>query len=308
MLTVIIATHNGAKTLPWVLDGYKKLTAPAGGWKLVIADNCSTDATPKIIQQYSPCLPISTVQEDRRGQNWARLAALTQIEGDFIVFSDDDARPDPNWLIRLQAVAAQQPDYDIFGGTIVPEWEIQPPAWVFEWVDFGACFTLTDPFLREGPVAPNLVWSPNMAYRRKIFEAGYVFDTAVGPSGTSYAMGSETDFNVRLGEAGFRSWFTPNAVVHHFIRGSQLDPKWIYARAIRFGRGMYRRQLLRQDSVPPLVMGIPRYLYRMIAEQAVRYGMAALRRDSKRFLQRWELNYLLGCAIQSREFYTSSGR
>ena len=118
-------------------------------------------------------------------------------------------------------------------------------------------------------------------------------------------MGSETDFNVRLGEAGFKSWFAPNAIVRHFVRGSQLDLKWIYARAIRFGRGMYRRQLVRQGSHPPLIMGVPRYLYRMIAEQAFRYGMATLRGDSKRFLQRWELNYLLGCAIQAREFYTS---
>ena len=222
MLTVVIATHNGAKTLPWVLDGYKRLTTPAGGWKLIIADNGSTDATPQIARQYSACLPITTVQEERRGQNWARLAALDHLEGDFIVFSDDDARPDPDWLIKLQDAAREHPGFDFFGGTIVPEWEIQPPAWVLEWVDLGACFTITDPSCPEGPVAPNLVWSPNMAFRRKIFEAGFVFDTSVGPSGANYPMGSETDFNVRLGEAGFKSWFAPNAIVRHFVRGSQF--------------------------------------------------------------------------------------
>ena len=45
MLTVLIATRNGAATLPRVLASYTQLEPPTGGWKLVVVDNGSTDGT-----------------------------------------------------------------------------------------------------------------------------------------------------------------------------------------------------------------------------------------------------------------------
>jgi len=50
MLTVLFATRNGARTLPGVLDSYLKMSVPAGGWKLIIVDNGSTDSTPDVEQ------------------------------------------------------------------------------------------------------------------------------------------------------------------------------------------------------------------------------------------------------------------
>ena len=45
MLTVLIATYNGGRTLPSVLNAYCKLAPPDEEWKLVIVDNGSTDNT-----------------------------------------------------------------------------------------------------------------------------------------------------------------------------------------------------------------------------------------------------------------------
>ena len=145
-----------------------------------------------------------------------------------------------------------------------------------------------------------------MAIRQRVFGRGYRFDPDVGPSGANYPMGSETDLTVRLAEAGFRAWFCPEAVVHHFIGAHQLDRKWILGRAVRFGRGMYRRQLLRQTETPPLWFGIPRYLYRQIGSRALAYSWAAVFRRPKSFHERWTLSRLLGCAIQAREHYRNS--
>jgi len=305
MLTIIIATHNGARTLPLVLDAYTRLEVPQGGWKVIFADNGSTDETRAVLERYLERLPLEIVSESRRGQNWARLAALERVEGDLVVFSDDDTVPDTKWLSTLRLVADAHPDYDFFGGTIKAKWESQPEPWISQWVDLGVCYTQTDPAQPEGPIAPNLIWSPNMAYRRRIFDLGYRFDTTVGPSGTDYAMGSETDFNVRLGEAGFKAWFCPQARVEHIVRKHQMTREWVLGRAKRFGRGMYRRYLIRQRETPPLLFGVPRYLLRKIAWRGLRWALAAALRRPGRFLERWELNYLLGCAVQARQFYRS---
>jgi glycosyltransferase involved in cell wall biosynthesis len=303
MLTVIITTYNGERTLPRVLEGYTRLLAPSGGWKLIVSDNGSKDGTREIIERFKDRLPLTYIFEAQRGQNAARNPALLQLEGDLVVFSDDDATPEPGWLSVLRDVADEHQDYDFFGGAIVPEWERPPEPWILEQVDHGVCFSITDPAQPEGPVAPNLVWGPNMAFRRRIFELGYRFDPTVGPSGSSYAMGAETDFTVRLGDAGFKAWFCPDAIVRHFIRAHQFDRKWILGRAVRFGRGMYRRQLLRQPEAPRLLFGVPRYLYRKIASQALAYARAAMFGRPESFRERWELNYLLGCAIQARKHF-----
>lgn len=308
MLTIIIASYNGQRTLPGVLEGYCRLAVPAGGWKIVFADNGSTDRSREIVEGFRARLPITVVTEPRRGKSRALLTALEHCEGDFVVFSDDDATPEPDWLMQLTKAAMDHPDFDIFGGAIRPQWEVPPELWIFEWVDLGACFAMTDPAQPEGPVAPNRVWGPNMAVRRKIFDQGYRFDPSIGPSGENYAMGDETDFNIRLGEAGFKSWFCPKAVVHHFVRAKQMNKEWIAGRATRFGRGMYRLQLLRTREHPTLLFGVPRHLYRQIAVQWLSYAASAVLGREDRYRKQWHLNYLRGCAIQAREFYASQSK
>jgi len=59
MLTVLIATYNGARTLPRVLTACCQLESPEGGWKLVIVDNASTDQTKEIIASFSQRLPLT---------------------------------------------------------------------------------------------------------------------------------------------------------------------------------------------------------------------------------------------------------
>ena len=303
MLTVLVATHNGARTLPHVLDGYQHLLAVPGGWKLVIVDNASTDGTRDVVRQFESSLPVSCCEEPRAGKNRALLRGLREAEGDLIVFSDDDATPDPEWLTALRRAADEQLDFDIFAGAIRPRWEIQPERWVLEHVDLSACYTVTDPGRAAGPIPARLVWGPNMALRQRVFDRGYQFDPDVGPSSGSYAMGSETDLTVRLAEAGFKAWFCPDAAVHHYIRAYQLDRKWILGRAVRFGRGTYRRKLMRQTETPTLWFGVPRYLYRQIGATALSYSWSTVFRRQQSFHERWALGRLLGCAIQARQHY-----
>ena len=59
MLTVLFATFNGAHTLPTVLEAYRNLEEPDGGWKLVVVDNGSTDDTPIILNRFKDLLPLT---------------------------------------------------------------------------------------------------------------------------------------------------------------------------------------------------------------------------------------------------------
>jgi glycosyltransferase involved in cell wall biosynthesis len=98
-----MATHNGADTLPVVLEAYTTLQSPEGDWKLVIVDNGSTDSTNEIIHAFTKRLPLTYAFEPRRGKNRALNTRLASGSGDLIVFTDDDTIPQPDWLKLLRS-------------------------------------------------------------------------------------------------------------------------------------------------------------------------------------------------------------
>jgi glycosyltransferase involved in cell wall biosynthesis len=300
MLTVLIATYNGAKTLPRVLIAYCQLQTPVGGWKLVIVDNGSTDATKEIIHSFVDRLPLSYLFESSKGKNAALNTGLDNIEGDLIVLTDDDILPRPDWLLEMRRAADSQPSFSLFGGTVVPHWEIHPEEWILASVPGGPVFGTTDPSWNEGPIQPGFVYGANMAIRAEIFAAGFRFNVGIGPQGRNYAMGSETDLTLRLAKAGFLSWHCKQAVVEHIVRRFQMKRAWILSKALKFGRGNYRLWIRYEDVGLKSYLGIPRHLIKDIAKQALCVGRARLSGDTAElFQERWKFNYLLGQAIEA---------
>jgi glycosyltransferase involved in cell wall biosynthesis len=304
MLTVLMATYNGARTLPKVLDAYCKLDSPEGGWKLIIVDNGSTDNTKETITPFEPHLPLTYVFEPTLGKSTALNTGLLSVTGDLVVMTDDDAVPRPDWLIQIRVVADSQPSFSIFGGAIVPDWEVPPESWI---LPFWSILTITDPAWEEGPIVVARVSGPNMAVRSEVIKAGYRFDSSLGPAGPRYRMGEDTDFVQRLGKAGFRAWHCKRAVVAHMIRIHQMKKEWMLRRAIQLGRAHYQWEhteyLLNR---PVLLLGIPRYMLRGILAQAIRVARAKLSRNADTvFKERWQLYYLVGCAIGGRNVFNS---
>ncbi len=300
MLTVFIATRNGSRTLKDVLCCFARLQSPASGWKLVVIDNASTDGTREIIQSFQTALPLTYVFEENLGKNTCLNTGLAHLEGDLAVFTDDDALPRPDWLIRIREAVDKYPDYSLFGGVILPRWEIAAPAWV-EWVPVGPMFSLTDPRMKEGPIDAGSIFGPNMAVRAAVFCAGTRFDPAIGPKGPNYPMGSESELLERLKRQGHKAWHVQGAVVEHYIRKSQVDKAWILKRAIRFGRGQLRLSRAFDPAFASCRLGVPPRLFLRILRRFVTITTAWLKSDQQRlFLARWELNYLWGHVVEAR--------
>lgn len=295
MMTVVMATKNRDWLLREVLESYCRLQIPEGGWKLIVADNGSTDNTEGVIDSFKDRIPVQRVFESTPGKNAALNRTLPLIEGDLAVFTDDDAFVHEDWLIELRKGADTHPDISIFGGAVLPRWEIEPPVWT-NWIDCAPVYAITDSTLREGECNPLLIFGPNMAVRSLIFQSGVKFDVRIGPRGENYPMGSETELVLRLVRQGYKTGHVPKAVVEHFIRKEQLDKRWVLQRGIRYGRGSLRLG-------PPLKrwLGIPRHLYRDIPKQLIVVLVAfATFRKKAGFAARWRLNYLKGLAIESR--------
>src|SRR5208283_5519147 len=198
MLTVLLATRNGGRTLPTVLETFTRLQVPSSGWKLVVVDNGSTDQTRQIVTSFRASLPLTYLFEEKPGKNVALNAGLEHLEGDLVVFTDDDVFPHTDWLIRLRAAADAHLAYSMCGGAIRPRWEATPPDWV-KWVNTGIVFAITDPQMVEGPIDPGFLFGANLAIRSEAFRDGLRFNTSIGPRGNNYPMGSETELVRGLG-------------------------------------------------------------------------------------------------------------
>ena len=294
-----MATRDGADTLPRVLEAYCALAPPPQGWRLLAVDNGSSDGTAAILDSYAGRLPLHRLHEPRPGKNVAlnralavALAVPDPAGAGLFVFTDDDATPAADWLLRLAETAQARPEYAVFGGAIVADWETPPPDWVLRLVPLGMTFGITATTMPEGPVFPGLVWGANMAVRRAVFEAGYRFDESVGPNGGAYAMGSETQLTRRLSDAGYLPWFCPSARVAHFVSARDIGAGRILRRAWRFGRGKFLQD---QRGPWPYLLRVPRWMWKRMALETIGLVRALLLRDGDRqFLRRWELAYLLG--------------
>ncbi len=305
MLTVLMATYDGAATLPAVLDACCRLDPPDQPWKMLIVDNGSTDGTGELIARYADRLPLRCLSEPCRGKNVALNLALETVlrepggDGDLLVFTDDDATPDHDWLRQWEACARDHPDYAVFGGAIVPDWARQPPEWLERLAPVGLTYGLTAPSLPDGPLFPGLVWGANMAVRRAAFDAGHRFDTSVGPNGQAYAMGSETELTRRLALAGYRAWHCGAARVAHHIRADQMKTSYVLKKAWRFGRGKYRQD---RPGMFPELLGLPRWMLSRYLLECARLVLDAARRDRDGvFLRRWEMAYLQGYFHEARK-------
>jgi glycosyltransferase involved in cell wall biosynthesis len=294
-----MATCNGAATLPKVLAAYGALQSPPGGWRLLVADDGSTDATAALLAAHAARLPLQLVRLARGGKNRALNTllelALVEPASTLFVFTDDDATPEPDWLVELAACAAAQPGCALFGGAITADWGATPPDWIARVVPLGLTYAVTA--VADGPVFPGLVWGANMAVRRAVFEAGHRFDAAVGPRAGAYAMGSETEFNRRLGAAGHLAWFCNAARVGHFIRPHQLTVRYILARAYRFGRGARAQDP--GDGTPQL-FGAPRWrLARLLQAALGAVGAWLARERDTLFRHRWDWHMQRGYLFQA---------
>lgn len=238
MLTVLIATHNGAAVLPRTLSALAASVHTGTSWQLVITDNASTDGTPGILEEFSRKLPLTVVRHPALGKNAALNAALGACRGDLIVLVDDDVLPDPQFLVGWSRFVSERSDCDLFGGRIIPQFEATPPAWLLR-SPHHLAMMFGERDMPEGVVEPGDIFGGNMAVRRAVFDRGFRFDEAVGPNGANryYRMGSETEFARRVGRAGAAAWFARGPLVHHLVRPRQWSEQAFIDRAYRNGLG-----------------------------------------------------------------------
>ena len=223
-VSVIVCTHNGARTLGECLDGLERVDYP--DYEVIVVDDGSTDWKPAIADRPG----VRLVRTANRGLAAARNAGLEQATGEIVAYIDDDAWPDPHWLSYLAAAFASS-DHCAIGGPNVPPPGDGPVAECVANAPGGPIHVLVSD--TEAEHIPGC----NMAVRRAALEAIGGFDPVFT------AAGDDVDICWRLRERGWTVGFSPAAVVWHHRRDS-VRAYW------RQQRGYGKAEALLEDKWP----------------------------------------------------------
>jgi GT2 family glycosyltransferase len=303
VLTVLLTTRDGGDGLRETLDALGRLVPPAGGWRLVLADDGSTDGTSVLLAEVvrRGGRDLRVIRTPGVGLSAARNLALSEVAGDLVVFTDDDTIPRPDWLVRIRAAADAHPEADVVAGSVFPRFETPPAPHVLRAVRKGPAFVWVER-AESGWVDPTEAVGPSFAVRAARLAAGLRFDPTIGPDGTDdYAMGSETELLLRLRATGARCWFAADAVVEHQISAAQTTPESLVRRAWRYGRGRWRLRTSRLARAGGRVGGVPAAILADLLLRRIAHAVARLRRDeAARLRAAWRIAYLAGHVAEIR--------
>lgn len=265
-ITVAICTWNRAALLDQTLAALTTITPPPGkSWEVLVIDNNSPDRTPEVIAAHLAAgkLPLRSVRELKQGQSNARNRGLDDARGDWVVWTDDDVRPAPDWLTGFAATTARHPEAAAIGGPIHP-WFPHPPdpdlVAVFQPLRIGYCGVNHGPIERE-LTATEPIYGANMAFRAAAV-AGLRFDPEYGRKGVYQGGGDDTDYLRRVRSRGGAIWWSPTMSLEHYVEPSRMTVEYA-RRYIRDGAGHADPNIALDPS--PRWRGVPRWLYRKVA-------------------------------------------
>ncbi|HET9125834.1 MAG TPA: glycosyltransferase [Solirubrobacteraceae bacterium] len=233
--TIIIPTRGRPDYLEETLASVGPQAARAGAGLLVVDDG--TDPRTGEVSAHHGVAMLST--GGGRGANGARNAGVAASDGDLLVFIDDDIRAPEGWLRALLDGSAASPEIDVFGGPIIAAIEGGPRSCGRE----GAPITTLD--LGPADRDAELVWSANMAVRRRALERVGPFDETI------HGRGEEEDWERRYLALGGRIRYLAAAGVEHRRTGADARLKALARSGYALGRTA-RRYDLRKGTAPTL--------------------------------------------------------
>ncbi len=200
-LSVIIPTYNRAKYLPLALQSLVLQNYPQNEFEVIVIDDGSEPSIEPIITEYQTKLNLKFIKQTHGGVCRARNAGIKLAQSDVLVFFDDDAVADINWL---QAVADTMKTEDLIVGRVKilkhPFWGYFAPHY-----DRGEILKPTDSLL-EG----------NCAIKRAVFDKVGLFDENIeyGHEGQEFLNRTNQFYVLK---------YCPTMIIHHDYATSIFD-------------------------------------------------------------------------------------
>jgi glycosyltransferase involved in cell wall biosynthesis len=210
--TVAVCTRDRPDDLRRCLEGIRRLTDKPH--ETMVVDSASRSPATRSVAADFP--EVRYVRLERRGLNVARNAAMAAATGEIVVFIDDDAVPDPDWLMEHRKAFAAPLTMASTGLTLPLELETEAQELFEVYGGFSRGFSpRTFHAGNFHPLAAGQAGAGvNMAVRREATRLVGPFDDALD-AGTPTHSGGESEFFSRILSHHYRIEYRPTALNWH---------------------------------------------------------------------------------------------
>lgn len=233
-ISLCIATYRRNEKLQALLDDLMSQQRLPD--EVVVVDNTAAGQARDVVEcRNQPDAPFRMLYDIQPIQNISltRNRTVGLASGEWLAFIDDDERPTPSWLAKLQDTASLF-NADAVLGPVAPSLPADAPSWIrrgrfYDW-----------PRMPTGSVVPaNCLRFGNVLIRGSLLRtAEPPFDPAYGLTG-----GEDGDLLSRLALRGARIVWCDEALVHEPVESTRLSLRWLGMRAMRGGQDYARHTL-----------------------------------------------------------------
>jgi GT2 family glycosyltransferase len=217
-VSVVVASHGRHLRLRWLLNALDEQTLEPARWEVIVVHTYDDETAARVLDSHSLTwsgqLTHERVEPGTGSPSKQRNIGWRAARGDLIAFTDDDCRPEPDWLELMLAAARRAPGAVVQGRT-------KPDALEREILRAPHVRTL-----RIDPINP-YKQAANIVYPRALLERLGGFDERA-------IAGEDVGLWLRASREGAEIVPVPDAVVSHAIESHTLPGivrqnfKWRY--------------------------------------------------------------------------------
>lgn len=269
MLSVIICTYNRQKYIYNCLKSIADTDFDKDLYEIVLVNNRSTDGTEAECERFHADYPTVTFRycvETRQGLSHARNRGIAEAKGDILVYVDDDAVVNREYLSTVADFFGSDSEAMAAGGAIYPVYETEEPDWMSIYTK-----PLITAYKDEGNKIVRLRGGKfpsggNAAYRREVFDRTGLFNPELGRKGSSLISGEEKALFDRMKALDMPIFYLPDMVLYHIIPPTKLTIEYFDNLTLSIGKSERLRTL-----------SVSRTAYlRRIAEEIVKWAASIL--------------------------------
>lgn len=223
--SIVIPTFNRPERLKQCLQAISQMDFPKACFEVVVVDDGSPESMGPIVDEFKSQITTRFVRQSNAGPAAARNTGASMAQGHFLVFTDDDCRPDPQWLTSTKATIQDHPKALIGGHTINAL-----PENVFSTASQLLIEYLYD-YYNDRKQGRMFFASNNFAVPRELYQKLNGFDTTF-----PLAAGEDREFCDRWQHFQLPVIYNPDMQIHH---AHTLTLGSFWKQHFNYGRGAF---------------------------------------------------------------------